>query len=243
MATVSTPRPRRSATKISSAPVVADRWSFRIPASALTLDGFRDWATSADFPQHIRAAFIDQEVFIEMSNEEPQTHVGVKTEITRVLATLVRDLKMGKFYADGVLVSNEDASVSNNPDASFFTVESLQSGRVRLIPKKDEEDRYREVEGAPDWVLEVVSDSSVEKDTAKLREAYHRAGIAEYWLIDARGDEIVFQILHYRKNGYAAAPLRDGWQRSRVFGRSFRLEREHDEFGLWEYTLHIQAVR
>jgi Uma2 family endonuclease len=243
MATVSTPRPHRSATKISSAPIAVDRWSFRIPASALNLAGFREWATSAEFPDHIRAAFIGQEIFIEMSNEEPQTHIAVKGEISRVLMNLNREHKLGKFYGDGLLVSNEDASVSNNPDASFFTAKSLRSGRVRMIPKTGEDDRYREIEGAPDWVLEVVSDSSVEKDTAQLREAYHRAGIAEYWLIDARGQEIHFQILHHRKNGYAAAPLRDGWQRSRVFGRSFRLERQRDEFGLWEYTLHVQAVR
>ncbi len=240
MATVSTPRQRRSASKQPSASVTTDRWSFRLPASAFDLAGFRDWATSRDFPEHIRAAFIGQEIFIEMSNEEPQTHVAVKTEIARVLATLVRDLKMGKFYGDGLLVSNEDASVSSNPDASFFTAESLHCGRVRLVPRKDKEDRYREVEGTPDWVLEVVSDSSVQKDTTKLREAYHRAGIAEYWLIDARGEEIHFQILNHRKNGYAAAPVRDGWQRSRVFGRSFRMERQRDALGLWEYTLHVQ---
>src|SRR5262249_26589734 len=99
-----------------------------------------------------------------------------------------------------------------------------------------------ELEGTPDWVLEIVSDSSVEKDTQELRSAYHRARIPEYWLIDARGDEIVFLILLRRRKGYAAAAVRDGWQRSKVFGRGFRLERERDEFGLWEYTLHVQPT-
>ncbi len=177
-----------------------------------------------------------------MSNEEPQTHVSVKDEISRVLMNLNRECKLGQFYGDGVLVSNEDASVSNNPDASFFTAKSFQSGRVRLVPKEGEDERYREIEGTPDWVLEVVSDSSVQKDTARLREAYHRAGISEYWLIDARGDEIHFQILNHRKNGYAATPVRDGWQRSRIFGRSFRLDRQRNALGLWEYTLHVQPV-
>ena len=71
-------------------------------------------------------------------------------------------------------------------------------------------------------------------------DAYHRAGIPEYWIIDARGEEIDFHILHRRKSGYASAPARGGWQRSRVFGRSFRLDRKLDEFGLWEYTLHVK---
>src|SRR5262249_12109278 len=102
--------------------------------------------------------------------------------------------------------------------------------------------RYREVEGTPDWMLEIVSDSSVQKDTQQLREAYHRAGIPEYWLVDARGDDVAFQILYRRKNGYAAAPLKDSWQGSRVFGGSFRLVRQQDEFGLWEYTLEVRPT-
>jgi Uma2 family endonuclease len=91
-------------------------------------------------------------------------------------------------------------------------------------------------------VLEVISESSVTKDKTRLREAYHKAGIPEYWLIDARDDKkLSFQILIRRKNGYAAAtPDADGWQRSKVFGRAFRLDRVLDEFGLWDYTLHVR---
>jgi hypothetical protein len=40
--------------------------------------------------------------------------------------------------------------------------------------------------------------------------------------------------------GYVAAPKRDGWQRSKAFGRSFHLERSLDDFGLWNYKLHIR---
>lgn len=240
MATVSERRRRPAPKKYAFLFATGERWGFRIPTSALTLAGFRDWATSDEFPEGIRAAFIGKEIFIEMSNEDVETHANAKLEIARVLATLVRDLKLGKFYGDGVLVSNPDASVSNNPDASFFTWETFRSGRVRLVPKADKQDRYREVEGTPDWVLEVISDSSVEKDTEKLRNAYHCAGINEYWLIDARGDAIDFQILYHSKDGYEAAPRRGDWQESRVFGRSFRLERQQDELGLWEYTLHTR---
>jgi len=211
----------------------------RVPAGALTLDGFRAWATSDTFPEHLRATFTDGELFLDMSNEDPERHVGVKTEIARVLATLVRELKLGKFYADGVLVTNERAGVSNNPDATFLSSAAIRSRRARLVPREKGEDSFREIVGTPDWVLEVVSDSSLEKDTQTLRRAYHRAGILEYWLVDARG-EVVFQILYRRKSGYVAAPARQGWQRSRVFGRSFRLLRQRDDFDLWEYTLEVR---
>jgi Uma2 family endonuclease len=208
----------------------------------MTLSGFRLWAGSDEFPEQGRISFLREEIDVDMSNEEPETHVSVKGEITRVLATLNRQLQRGKFYADGVRVSNEKAGVSHNPDGVFFTRDSLQARRVRLVPREGEEGQYSEIEGTPDWIMEVVSDSSVAKDTQRLREAYHLAGIPEYWLIDARGEQISFQILHWRKRGYVAAPVRDGWQRSRVFGRSFRLERQRDALGLWEYTLHVQPA-
>jgi Uma2 family endonuclease len=232
---------RRTRTMVPPRLALAKPFWVRVPASALTLDGFRAWATSKDFPQHVRAAFIDQEVFLEMSNEELETHVLVKGEIARVLMTLCRELKNGKFYPDGALITNKQARVSNNPDASFVARETLEAGRVQLIPRQGAEGQYIEMEGTPDWVLEVVSDSSVEKDTQTLRDAYHRAGIPEYWLVDARGEEISFQILYRRKSGYVAAADRGGWQRSRVFGRSFRLLRQRDDLDLWEYTLEVRA--
>jgi Uma2 family endonuclease len=220
---------------------VSDRYHLTVPPSAFTLSGFRAWVKADHFPERVRVTFLDGEIYLDMSNEELETHVAVKGEIARVLSTLVRNAKLGKYYGDGVLVTNEAAKVSNNPDALFLSWETIETKRVQLIPRERKEGQYTEMEGTPDWVLEVVSDSSVRKDTRRLREAYHHAGIPEYWLIDARGEEIVFQILHRRKNRYAAAPNRQGWQRSQVFGRSFRLVRERDRAGMWEYTLEARA--
>src|SRR5437763_16321654 len=44
----------------------------------------------------------------------------------------------------------------------------------------------------------------------------------------------------WRKSGYVAAPNKDGWQRSRVFGRSFKLNRKPARQGLWKYALLVQ---
>ena len=88
-----------------------------------------------------------------------------------------------------------------------------------------------ELEGTPDWVLEVVSRWTGRKDTEMLRDAYHRAGIPEFWLIDAQYDEISFQILRRRRDRYVAVASRDGWVRSTVFGRSFRLDRRKNRMG------------
>jgi len=239
MATVSVTR-RQLVPITRNGNAAPDRLFLRIPISACTHAGFREWVKSEAFPDHIRVAYPDQEIYLDMSKEELETHNKVKMEVARVVLNLEQEEDLGTFYGDGVLVTNEAAGVSNNPDGTFVAWETLDAGRVRLVPREGELGQYLEIEGSPDWLMEVVSDSSVTKDTRQLRESYHRARVPEYWLIDARGDEIVFQILYWRKSGYAAAPIRDGWQRSRVFGRSFRLTRVRDRRGYWRYTLEVR---
>ncbi len=128
--------------------IVSDRCSLVIPAEAHTLEGFREWATADDFPEHVRVSFLDGEIIIDMSNEEMEGHVNPKGEITRVVMNLVKELKLGKVYADGLLLTNPEAGISNNPDALFFTFDSLETGRVRPVAKEGSPHRYRELEGA-----------------------------------------------------------------------------------------------
>jgi Uma2 family endonuclease len=237
-------RPARSGSepenRVGGLTLITDRFQLVVPPDVCTLEGFRAWASADDFPERVRVTYLDGEVYLDMSNEEINTHIALKTRLIGTLGSLVEALNLGHFYGDGVLLVNEEGRVSNNPDAVFLSRATLETRRVRLVPRRGGEHLYRELEGTPDWVLEVVNDGSVHKDTVRLREGYHRAGIPEYWLVDARGETLSFQILLRRKTGYAASPGRDGWQRSRVFERSFRLERVLDEFGLWEYTLHVR---
>jgi Uma2 family endonuclease len=210
-----------------------------IPASAHTLAGFRAWATSDEFPERGRFSFIDGEMYIDMSPEELETHGKVKGETGRVLLNLNRKINLGDFFSDGTLLSNEAAKLSTEPDAAFATWDTLRSGRLRLVPRVGAEGEYLEVEGTPDWVMEIVSKSSVGKDTRRLRKQYHKAGIAEYWLIDARGEQIQFQVLLRGAEDYHAEPGRSGWQTSPLFGRRFRLVRHKGELNLWQYTLQV----
>jgi Uma2 family endonuclease len=214
---------------------------FCIPVTAFTLEGFRKWCDSPAFPDQGRIAFLGEEILIDMTNERLESHVKVKTEVIRVVGNLVVDEDLGNLYSDGARLVNETAQLSNDPDASFASWESLESGRVRPVPSTTDDGDFTELAGSPDWVLEVISPSSVQKDTARLRVVYHRAGIREYWLIDARGAEIVFQILYWREDGYVTAARRGGWQRSEVFARSFRLERRRDRLGQWQYRLKVKA--
>jgi Uma2 family endonuclease len=180
-----------------------------------------------------------EELFIDMSPERLDSHNKVKTEITRVLANLVVTRDLGNFYSDRTRLVNEAANLSNEPDALFAAWGTMEENRLRQVPSATDRGDYIELEGTPDWVLEIVSTSSVNKDTRALRKNYFLAGIREYWLIDARGDKVDFQVLIYRSTGYTASRRR-GWQKSRVFGCHFRLARHRDRLGQWQYRLQVR---
>src|SRR5262249_21655200 len=124
------------------------------------------------------------------------------------------------------------------PDGAFVSLSSMRSGRVKLVEGASE--GCVELEGVPDMVLEVVSTSSVLKDTEVLRELYWRAGIPEYWLVDARGEAPQFEILRRTTVSYVATRKQAGWLRSRVLGKSFRLTRHLDESGQPDFKLSIR---
>lgn len=74
-------------------------------------------------------------------------------------------------------------------------------------------------------MVEIVSDSSVQKDTQRLPSAWFAVGLQEYWLADARGESLLFTT-HRRGE--------------EVFGRRFRLERDRDDLNYWTYGLLVR---
>jgi Uma2 family endonuclease len=208
-----------------------------VPRSGMTLEDFRAWVYSEDFPQRGRITYINGKLIIDMSPERIDSHNKIKTEIVRVIAGLVQQAKLGEFYSDRAWIINREAGVSNEPDAAFATWKTLKSNKLDSPADRREDDRL-ELVGTPDWVCEIISDTSELKDTRTLLKAYHKAGIREYWLIDAREEEIDFQILTWMKARYQPVVPRDGWQSSEVFGREFLLSRSRNQVGRWEYELH-----
>ncbi|MFM7152239.1 MAG: Uma2 family endonuclease [Gemmataceae bacterium] len=211
-----------------------------VPPWVVDLPTFRRWIEEEeDLPEAGRVSFLNGEVWIDMTKEQLFSHNEVKSEINSILRTLVKKTRAGRHFADGAYLSNEDAEISNQPNGLFVSDEALRSGRVKVIEGKT--DGHVELEGTPDMVLEVVSRSSVVKDTDVLRRAYALAGIREYWLVDARSTSPQFQILTLGANGYSPVPEESGWVRSEVFTTWFRLTRAVGRDGFPEFTLETRA--
>lgn len=220
-------------------PTIITDWNeVSIPNWVDSLQAFRRWADQPDFPKKGQIWWLRGQVWADMSKEQIFSHVLVKTEYTVVLGGLVRKEQSGLHLTDGVLLSNFAADISGNPDGMFLSTATLESDRVRLI--EGARGGYTEIQGSPDMVLEILSDSSEQKDKEELREAYWQAGISEYWLVDARPQPLHFDIFRHAARGYVASRKQQGWLKSAVFGRSFRLRQHMNRLRHPEYTLEVR---
>jgi Uma2 family endonuclease len=209
-----------------------------IPTWVTNLSSFRRWVHSLAVPEDAKVYWIGGEVWVDMSNEQIFSHVDVKGAIFQILADLADDVDLGRVFTDGVLYSNDDADIGVNPNAIFISHESRAAGRVKFLRGK--KGGHAEVQGTPDMVLEVVSRRSVIKDTELLFEGYWKAGIPEYWLVDARKTPARFDIYRHTADGYEATRRRDGWLKSAVFGKQFRFVESKDRFGDPAYSLEVK---
>jgi len=209
-----------------------------LPGWVGSIDSFRRWSETEGFPERGNIWWLCGEVWADMSKEQIFSHLAAKQEFFRVLGNLAKSDCPGMVIPDGLLLSNFAADISGNPDATFISEATLESDRVRLV--EGAKGGYVEVQGTPDMVLEVVSDSSEKKDLVTLMEAYWKAQVPEYWLVDARDEQAKFDIWKLAPNGYRRIPNRHGWLVSGVFGKSFRLVVTGHRTGRKSFTLEVR---
>lgn len=208
-----------------------------IPPDIHTLEGFRAWVRTLEEPAPM-VCFVRGAVFLEMS-QNYRTHAPVATTINAALTRLAEDDGVGMYCTPPSWFTCVDAELSTEPDGFFVRYDSLQRGLMHLHPKHD-----NEMVGRPDFVLEVVSRSSRRKDRKLLPDAYARAGIGEYWLIEvSKAGDLSFRTKLLTDGTYVDAPVDDeGWRDSPTWGRSFRLRRLVNPAGLPEFRLDVRGA-
>lgn len=212
--------------------------SVRIPGWVHDLASFRRWALSDEFPESGRIDYLGGDIWLDLTMEEFLGHNQVKGEYAFTIMSVSKAGNLGRFIHDRMRLVHEDAGLSCEPDGAFATWETLRSGRLRLVPSEGR--GFMELEGTPDMVLEVISASSVTKDTKELRDRYWQAGISEYWLVDVRKNPLRFEILYRDATAYVSIPANAGWLRSKVFGKEFRLVQQVDPLGQPLFTLEVR---
>jgi Uma2 family endonuclease len=214
--------------------------NLRIPEDAFTYEGFQRWVDSRQFPETGRIDYLEGDIEVDMSPEDLFTHSAVKTAIALKLGNLVVESDVGEMFIDRARLRSRFAELSVEPDIVVIFGKSLEAGKVRLVPAavRKGPDRFSALEGAADLVVEIVSDSSVGKDTRRLPGLYARAGVPELWVVDARGRDLRFRVHSLRDGSYVQIePDAEGWVRSPQLGGDFRLIRRRASPSPWRYTL------
>ena len=216
---------------------------FTIPPGIDSLDDFRRWVFSEEFPTTGRIDYINGTIEVDMSPQRLYSHGKIKLELARIVENRVRAADLGDCFPDQTLVTAPAAGLITEPDLLVLLHESIASGRVQLVPAAGDLQDAVEIVGGPDLVAEVVSPSSVAKDTRRLPAVYYAAGVTEYWLVDGRGEHFAFNIFRRGATGFEVTPAdTDGFIMSIVLGCRYRFDRTRGRRGEWRYDLREQPA-
>lgn len=98
-------------------------------------------------------------------------HQAIANELSFLLNRYLHEHPIGVLYQapTDVVLSDEDVVI---PDLIF-----IRNERKTIL-------RNKNIQGAPDLVIEVLSDSTRKRDEIEKRKLYERFGVFEYWIVD-----------------------------------------------------------
>ena len=123
-------------------------------------------------PEDIRAEVFDGQIYYMASPS--QDHQTISTELTTILNSYVKNNQGGckVFHAPF------DVKLSDKPL-------TIVQPDLMVVCDKDKLDGKR-CNGAPDFIIEIVSPSNPADDYIRKPYYYKNAGVREYWIIDPR---------------------------------------------------------
>lgn len=119
-------------------------------------------------PDDKRYELIGGELFVTPS---PITrHQRISRELAFFLQQFVKEKRLGEvFYAPFDVYLNSENVVQ--PDILY-----VSQGRLSIIGEKN-------IQGAPDITVEIISESSAYRDLVQKKKLYARFGVKEFWVV------------------------------------------------------------
>ena len=120
-------------------------------------------------PDDARYELIEGQL-IMMTPAPTSRHQKISKEILVILDKFVKEYNLGEIYHApyDVVLDNENVV---QPDLVFIAKEHLH-----LIHEKN-------LQGSPDLVIEIISESTGYRDMIQKKQLYARFGIHEYWIV------------------------------------------------------------
>ncbi|MCR4405186.1 MAG: Uma2 family endonuclease [Candidatus Acetothermia bacterium] len=122
-------------------------------------------------------------------------HQRISGNLEFILRQFIRERALGQLYyapLDVVLGQGEEREVTQ-PDIFFISKE-----RSQIIAEK-------EIQGAPDLVVEIISPGTEARDRGYKKTLYARHGVKEYWIVDPEAETV--EVLLLGERGFARAAL------------------------------------
>lgn len=132
----------------------------------------------------------ENQVLRSPETRSPNTrHQIASINLSRILSAHARARGLGRVFAAPFDVVLSDLDVVE-PDLLF-----VSTARQHLVTEKN-------LRGAPDLAIEILSESTRRTDEIVKRKLYERFGVEEYWVVDP----VVETVKVYRRQGDAFAP-------------------------------------
>jgi Uma2 family endonuclease len=133
--------------------------------------------------------------------------------LSNLLGAFIRSHQIGQLLAapTDVLLSRHDIV---EPDLVFVSKERLQ-----ILTEKN-------IQGAPDLVIEILSGSTKRIDQGIKLERYERFGVQEYWIVDPDRNTVTVYRLErerFQKTSVLSAEAEDGLDTPLLPGLELRL--------------------
>ena len=174
-----------------------------VVSKAKTKFTYQDYAKT---PEGERYELLDGELIMaaapNMAHQHTQTNLGGEFYI------FVRDGDLGSVYFSPTDVYLSDTDVVQ-PDLVFF---SKEWSRIRT---------GKNIRGAPDIVVEILSPSTSTYDWGYKRDLYAKYEVKEYWLADPYARQIIVMLLKdgryeivgvYREDDTLRSPTLEGFE-------------------------------
>ena len=164
---------------------------------------YEDYAKT---PEGERYELIDGELI--MAAAPNMAHQNAQSIIGGEFYVLVRDRNLGWVYFSPTDVYLSDTDVVQ-PDLLF-----ISKARSRIRTGKN-------IRGAPDLVVEILSPSTSANDWGYKRDLYAKHGVREFWIVDPYAKKIIVMLLKdgnyeivgvYREDDTLRSPTLEGFE-------------------------------
>jgi len=173
--------------------------------ATMTQEEYDKWCWTVD----LRTEFVDGQVIV-MSPESVQDDNG-RVYLGALLLLFVEERNLGMIFGPNYMTHLREG-LRRIPDLLF--VSNRHADRIEET----------HLQGGPDLAVEFVSRGSVRRDRHDKFGEYAKAGVQEYWIVDARKCTIDAYVLGANRR-FVPLPIEDGVLRSRVLpGFWFRVE-------------------